>query len=174
MRIANSALVLGISLLAACSNDSADEIQRPPANQAPIVSAIAATVATANRSSQPIAFSVSDEDADALLISAMSDRPEIVPTDGIVVAGAGQQRTLTITPVVDMTGDAMITVIAEDEEGLAASASFLLTVAAEQRSMQQFVRDTFSDADSDEPALINAVEFTQDADDDDFADLLEQ
>ena len=81
-------------------------------------------------------------------------------------------RTLTVNPVVDMTGDAMITIIVRDAENLAASSSFLLTVTAEQKSMQQFTRDNFVSTPDDEPELINAVEFAQDADDDDFADLL--
>ncbi len=172
MRINNAGLVLGLSLLAACSSDSSGD--RQAENRAPTVSAIPAIDTVANGSSQPIAFSVSDESVSTLSIVALSDRPEIVPNDAIVIDGAGANRTLTVTPVVDTTGDSMISVIVEDREGLAASTSFLLTVIAEQKSMQQFARDTFADSEDDEPALINAVEFTQDADDDDFADLLAQ
>ena len=138
------------------------------------MSAIAATDTVANGPSQPISFSVSDESLATLSIRALSDRQDVVPNDAIAVDGAGAVRTLTVTPVVDTTGDAMVSVIVEDTEGLAASTSFLLTVIAEQKSMQQFARDTFAGAGDDEPALINAVEFTQDADDDNFADLLAQ
>lgn len=172
MRLRITGLLLVVSLLAACGSGPADD--RQPANRAPTVSAIPSTDTIANGSSQPIAFSVSDENVDALAISVSSDRPELVPDDAIVVAGTGVQRTLTVTPVIDMKGDAMITVIARDANGLAASSSFLLTVAAEQKSMQQFARETFQGPEDDEPALINAVEFTQDAEDDDFADLLAQ
>ncbi len=172
MRLTTTGLVLVAALLAACSSDSTGD--RQPANQPPTVSAIPATNTVANTPSQPIAFSVSDENLAALAISASSDRPELVPNDAFVIAGTGAQRSLTITPVVDRKGDAMITVIARDANGLAASSSFLLTVAAEERSMQQFARETFLGSEDDEPALINAVEFTQDADDDDFADLLAQ
>ena len=40
--------------------------------------------------------------------------------------------------------------------------------------MQQFIRAAFASSADDDPELINAVEFAQDADDDDFADLLAQ
>ena len=172
MRIQNAGLVLVVSLLAACSGDSAGN--RQPIDQAPTVSAIPATDTVANGSSQPIGFSVSDESVGNLAISVSSDRPQLVPNDAIVVAGNGAQRTLVITPTVDMTGDAMISVVVRDAGGLGASSSFLLTVTAEQKSMQQFARDAFSSPEDDEPTLINAVEFAQDADDDDFADLLAQ
>ena len=172
MRLMNATPVLVVSLLAACGSGSSGD--RQPANQAPTVSAIPATDTVANGSSLPILFTVGDENVDTLAISVSSDRPQLVPNDAIAVAGAGAQRTLTITPSVDMKGDAMITVIAQDTDGLSTSSSFLLTVTAEQKSMQQFARDSFSSSGDDEPALINAVEFTQDADDDDFADLLAQ
>ncbi len=172
MRSMNAGLLLVVSLLAACSSDSAGE--RQAVNKAPTVSAIPAMDTVANGPSQAIAFWVSDENVAGVTISVLSDRPELVPEDAIVVVGTGTERTLTITPTVDMTGDAMISVIAKDSGGLSASSSFLLTVTSEQKSMQQFARDTFSSPEDDEPALINAVEFSQDADDDDFADLLAQ
>ena len=170
MKTLNTGLVLVVSLLAACSGGSAGD--RQPVNRAPTISAIPATATTANRASQPIAFTVGDERVAALDVSVSSDRPALVPDDAIVAAGIGAERTLTITPAVDMTGDAMITVIARDAAGLAASSSFLLTVNAEQKSMTQFARDAFDSDEDDEPVLINAVEFDQDADEDDFADLL--
>ncbi len=172
MRNMNAGLVLVASLLAACSGGSTGE--RQAVNQPPAVSAIPAMDTVANGPSQAISFSVSDENVNAVTISVLSDRPELVPEDAIVVVGTGANRSLTITPTVDMTGDAMISVIARDTGGLSASSSFLLTVTAEQKSMQQFARDTFSSPEDDEPALINAVEFSQDADNDDFADLLAQ
>ncbi len=170
MKLINAGLVVAVSLLAACGSDSA--VDRQPVNQAPTVSAIPSSNTMANGPSQAIAFSVSDESVNSVAISASSDRPQLVPDEAIVIAGNGAHRTLTITPTADRTGDAMITVIARDTNGLAASSSFLLTVIAEQKSMQQFARDVFSSPEDDEPALINAVEFAQDADDDDFADLL--
>lgn len=172
MKHMNTGLVLVVSLLAACSSGSTGD--REPSNQAPTVSAIPATDTVANGTSQPIVFSVDDENVASLAITVTSDRPALVPDTAIVVDGSDTQRMLTITPAIDMTGDAMITVIAEDNGGLRTSSSFLLTVVAEQKSMAQFARDAFASAEDDEPVLINAVEFNQDADEDDFADLLDE
>ncbi len=170
MKFMNAGLVLVLALLAACGSDSAGD--RQPVNQAPTVSAIADNVAVANTSSQPIVFSVDDEDVSNLAVTVSSDRLQLVPDTGLAIAGSGTVRTLTITPAVDRVGDAMITVIVRDAEGLAASASFLFTVNAESKSMQQFARELFISSEDGEPTFINAVEFAQDADEDDFADLL--
>ena len=169
MRVSISTVALLTLLLAACDNSSDSP---PPANRAPTVSAIAATTTVANGASQPIGFEVSDENVAALQLTATSDNTALVADDAIVFGGSGGTRTLTITPSADMTGDAQITVVAVDAEGLMDGASFVLTVSAEQRSMQQFTRTAFADDADDDPSLINAVEFAQDADDDDFADLL--
>ena len=169
MRVSIASLVLLTALLAACDNSSNTP---PPVNQAPTVAAIAATSTTANGASQPISFEVSDENPATLQLTATSDNPLLVTDDAIVIGGSDGSRTLTITPTTDMTGDAQISVVAVDAGGLMDGASFLLTVTAEQKSMQQFTRDSFADDADDDPPLINAVEFAQDADEDDFADLL--
>lgn len=160
------------ALLAGCSGGSSDG--RVPVNQAPEITAIADQNTVANQTSGPIAFTVTDEQVGGLSISVTSDRQQVVPDDGLAQAGNGSARSITVTPVGDVTGDAFITVVVTDSAGLSASASFLLTVNPEQKSMQQFARGTFAmDADG-EPELINAVEFSMDAEADDFADLLGQ
>ena len=161
-------------LVGACSSGGSDAPPPPPANMAPTISQIQDQSTTANQASAPIAFTVSDEDVGSLSFTLMSDNQPVVPDDGLVLGGSGTSRTLTVTPVVDTLGDSMLTIIVTDTGGLSASASFLLTIAAEQQSLQQFTRDTFALAADGDPELINAVEFTQDAEDDDFADLLAQ
>lgn len=172
MRIITVSLAVASALLAACGSDSADN--RAPVNEAPSITAIGDQNTVANSTSQPIAFVVSDEQAGNLAISATSDRQLLVPDGSLSLSGGGTERTLTVTPTADMTGDAFITIVVTDQGGLSAGTSFLLTVDAEQKSMQQFTRETFVGSEDDEPAFINAVEFAQDADDDDFADLLAQ
>ncbi len=145
-----------------------------PGNLAPTISAIADQNTTANEQSAAIAFTVTDEQASNLSISASSDRQQVVPDSELVLGGSGTMRSVTITPVIDTLGDAFITIIVTDQAGLSASTSFLLTVVPQQVSLQQFVRTTFADAEDGDPALINAIAFDQDADNDDFADLLAQ
>lgn len=158
-------------LISACGDSSNN---RAPLNQAPTVSAIADVSATANQQTAPIAFSIADEDVNSVSLALMSDRPSVVPESGLAITGSGANRTLRATPIEDVVGDSRITVIVTDRDGLSASTSFLLTIDAEQRSLQQFARDTFSTTADDEPVLVNAVDFLQDADEDDFADLLAQ
>ena len=157
-------------LLSACSGSNNNE----QANQAPSIAPIGQQTIVANAPSAPIPFTVNDEQLNDLAISATSDRQQVVPDDGLSLAGMGSERTITVTPVNDVTGDAFITIIATDTAGLSASVSFLLVVDPEQRSMQQFARDTFATDADDDPVLINAIEFEMDAEDDDFADLLAQ
>ena len=145
-----------------------------PVNAAPTISAIADQNTTANEQSAAIAFTVMDEQISNLSISASSDNQQVVPDSELVLGGSGTMRSVTITPVIDTLGDAFITIIVTDQAGLSASTSFLLTVVPQQVSLQQFVRTTFADAEDGDPALINAIAFDQDADNDDFADLLAQ
>ena len=66
----------------------------------------------------------------------------------------------------------MVSVVVTDRQGLAASTTLLLTIEALPASIQQFARDMFIEDADDDPALVNAIEFAQDADADDFGDLL--
>ena len=172
MKFRQFLIVLFALSVAACDSDSGFVL--PPANQVPTISAIADQSTPANGASNAIAFTVNDEDTSSLAIDVSSDNQNVIPDSGIVLGGANAQRSLQVTPVLDTTGDAFITVIVTDSQGLSASVSFLLTVEAQQVSILQFTRAEFAkDADGD-PALVNALQFTQDADGDDFADLIAQ
>lgn len=145
-----------------------------PVNQAPTISTIPDQSTEANQQSAPIAFTVADEQVSSLAVTAMSDNQHVVPDAALELGGAGTSRTLRATPELDMLGDAFITIFATDAQGLTASESFLLTIDPQQASMQQFTRTSFALAEDGEPGLINALQFDQDADNDDFADLLAQ
>jgi len=160
--------LIGLGLVACGGSDFL------PVNSAPTISAIADLDTTANETSTAIAFTVADEQVSILSLSAVSDNQKVVPDENLTVSGSGGIRYLTITPLIDTLGDAFITVVATDRVGLSAGTSFLLTVNPKQMSMQQFTRATYAEAEADDPALINAVAFDQDAEDDDFADLLSQ
>ncbi len=158
-------------LVAGCGGS---DFSPAPVNTAPTISAIADQNTTANEQSPAVAFTVTDEQTLSLSISVSSDNQQVVPDSNLGLGGSGATRSLTITPVIDTLGDAFITIIVTDPGGLLASTSFLLTVVPQQVSMQQFVRTTFAEAENGEPALINALAFDQDADNDDFTDLLAQ
>lgn len=174
MTMKNVGLVVVATVLASCGGDGGGNGGggSAPVNQAPTVSGIADQVAVANTTSAAIAFTVSDEQVGALTVEATSDRQTVVPDAGLSVGGSGANRSVTVTPTQDTVGDALITIVVTDGDGLSASSAFFVTIDPEQRSVQQFARDSFVEGPDDEPLLINAVEFVQDADDDDFADLL--
>ena len=143
-----------------------------PVSTAPTISAIADQSTSANASSSAIAFTVTS--ASSLSFSVSSDNQQVVSDAGIDLTINGASGSITVTPVIDTLGDAFITILATDPAGLSASTSFLLTIIPQQLSFQQFVRVEFAKPQDSEPALVNAVAFDQDADNDDFADLLAQ
>ena len=172
MKLRYVSLALVSALVAACDGGSGSD--PVVGNTPPTISAIGDRSIDANNASQAIGFTVADEQTAGLDFDVMSDNDNVVTVDGVVIGGTGTSRTLTITPVPDTTGDSFITIIVTDTDGLAASTSFRLTVMPEVESMQQFARDTFAESAVGDPEFINAVDFTQDADGDDFADLLAQ
>lgn len=169
MKINTQIFALLSLFIAGCGGSS-----QAPVNQAPTISAIADQSTTANATSSAIAFTVTDEDTAGLSFSTSSDNQLVVPDSALVLVNNDSSGSITVTPVIDTLGDAFITIIVSDSAGLSASTSFLLTIVPQQVSLQQFVRTEFAQAEDGEPALINAVAFDQDADDDDFADLLAQ
>ena len=171
MKLRVTSLALVSVLVAACSGSGSDPVV---GNAPPTISAIGDLNIDANNTSSAIGFTVSDEQPGNLAFTVMSDNQAVVADSGLALGGSGTSRSITATPVIDTTGDAFITIIVTDAEGLSASASFLLTVIPEVKSIQQFTRDTFALPANGEPELVNAVDFTQDADGDEFADLLTQ
>lgn len=102
----------------------------PVPNAGPAVSAVADQTATAGVAVGPLAFSVDDAEtpADELVVTVASSDTTLLPLSGIVLGGAGANRTVTLTPAAGRTGTARVTLTVEDGKGLTASAAFALTV----------------------------------------------
>ncbi|BCS34937.1 hypothetical protein TBR22_A41630 [Luteitalea sp. TBR-22] len=66
----------------------------------------------------------------ALTLQASADAPALVPPTGLALTGTGTSRTLTITPLAGQSGSTRITVTVTDGDGLKASTTFTLDVAA--------------------------------------------
>ncbi len=169
MKIKMQLIALLSLLVAGCGGSGSAPA---PVITAPTISAIADQSTSANVSSSAIAFTVTS--ASGLSFSVSSDNQQVVPDAGIDLTINGASGSITVTPVIDTLGDAFITILATDQAGLSASTSFLLTIFPQPLSFQQFVRAEFAKSQDSEPALVNAVAFDQDADNDDFADLLAQ
>ncbi|MGE0089642.1 MAG: Ig-like domain-containing protein, partial [Bacteroidales bacterium] len=67
-----------------------------------------------NTPTSPIPFTVNDTNGDALTVTGFSANPEFVPHAGIVINGTGADRTVTVTPVVNKSGRAIIYVMVDD------------------------------------------------------------
>lgn len=99
-------------------------------NAAPTISSIPDQTIEKNTSTAALSFTVSDKEtvAAGLAASASSDNPTLVPASGIVFAGTGSNRTVTVTPARDQIGTARITITVTDSGNKIASTSFTLTV----------------------------------------------
>lgn len=76
-----------------------------------------------------VSFRIADRDTaiTALRLSVATDNPVLFPTNGLVFAGTGEDRTLTVTPGRDLYGSGRITVTVSDGS-LQNSAGFRVTV----------------------------------------------
>ena len=100
-----------------------------PVNDAPTVSDIPDQVTDEDVPAGPLTFTISDLEtpAAALSLSGASSDPVIVPAGNIVFGGSGAQRTVTVTPAVNMSGPVVITITVDDGQ-VQASTAFTLTV----------------------------------------------
>ncbi|MBN2508146.1 MAG: immunoglobulin domain-containing protein [Verrucomicrobia bacterium] len=75
-------------------------------------------------------FGIADVETPAgqLGLAAVCANPALVASEGLILGGEGDRRTLTVVPVANAFGEAMITVTVTDGEGGSAGQSFLLTL----------------------------------------------
>ncbi|HXJ59598.1 MAG TPA: hypothetical protein VNU68_23380 [Verrucomicrobiae bacterium] len=112
--------------------DSYDPRLAPPA-----LSRIPDQSIPADSSTPAVPFMVQDGEtaADALLLTAVSDHPELVATSGVVFGGGGSNRTVTVTPTPGRQGGARVTVTVQDADGNTASGTFQVTVGVPSLSV---------------------------------------
>jgi uncharacterized protein len=98
-------------------------------NDDPTIGTITDQSSNANATVGPLAFTVGDIDNDAadLTLSATSSNQALVANAGITFGGSGANRTISITPLTDQSGQTTITVTVNDGAATA-STSFVLTV----------------------------------------------
>ena len=98
-------------------------------NAPPSISSIADQVIAVSTPTAPIAFTVSDADTapGALVLSAWSANPALLPTNRIAFGGSGSNRTVTLTPVIGQTGAVQVAISVSDGSSTASN-NFRLTV----------------------------------------------
>ncbi|MBP8155255.1 MAG: hypothetical protein KAX87_08190, partial [Nitrospira sp.] len=99
------------------------------ANAAPTISAIPAVSLSTNGSSSPIAFTVGDAEtaAASLAVTAASTNTSLLPLSGILLGGSGASRSVTLTPALNQSGIASVTLTVSDGVNIATS-TFSVTV----------------------------------------------
>jgi hypothetical protein len=101
-------------------------------NDLPVISPIGSQLTTQNTPSTAITFTVTDTETPAseLILLGSSSDPLLIPEQGLLFGGVTSNRTLTIIPVRNQTGTAVITVTAIDSDGGETSAQFDMTVSS--------------------------------------------
>jgi hypothetical protein len=102
-------------------------------NTAPTISAIDDQTTAIGVPIGPLPFTIDDAETDpaALMLTADSSDPTLVPTTNIVFSGSGADRAVTVTPADGLFGAAILTITVSDGE-LTASERFVLTVTPYQ------------------------------------------
>lgn len=106
-------------------------------NQPPSLSPLANQTVNEGETVGPLTFAVSDRETteSALAIRFASSNPSLLPTNNIAITGGGTERWLVATPAANKSGVAVVTVIATDAAGVAASNSFVIGVAPRTTSL---------------------------------------
>jgi len=100
-------------------------------NTAPTISLVADQVTSEDTAIGPISFVVSDGEtaAGSLIVTAGSSNLALLPVANIALGGSGANRTVTLSPTLNQSGTATVTLTVSDGQ-LTAQTSFLLTVTA--------------------------------------------
>ncbi|QDS91740.1 Calx-beta domain protein [Roseimaritima multifibrata] len=87
---------------------------------------------TMGTSTAPIFFTVSDAETDsaALVVSAVSNNPALLPDSGILLAGSGSERSITLSPLAGVSGTARVYLTLTDANGASITRDFAVFVGA--------------------------------------------
>ena len=118
-----ASVVLGLFILIPMSAMATD----------PMITSIPNQWISANESTGPASFTISDNDTPAwqMKITYRSNNTNIVPmSEGhITLGGSGANRTVTVTPLPNTYGEVIITIILTDNSGEMTQDSFNVSIA---------------------------------------------
>jgi hypothetical protein len=113
-------------------SDPSNEVSYSVPGSPPTISNIADQTINEDSSTSALPFQVADQETpvNSLRLSASSSNPALVPISSIVFGGSGTNRTVRVTPALNQSGTAILTVTVTDGGGAMASDSFTLAVQA--------------------------------------------
>jgi hypothetical protein len=172
------ALLATAALVASCGGSGGGSGSMPaptPQNTAPTLSPVTAQSVDQDTPTSALAFTVSDDGGvSSVALSVSSSDANLLPGYGLELAGSGANRTITVTPAEDATGNANVTVTATDPQGKAGAVTFPVTVKAVTQSVTSYTDSAFALMETDAPVQVSGFTFVQDADDEATFDPLLQ
>ena len=110
-------------------------------NDPPTISHIAGFSISEDTQTDPILFTIADPDSYSVSVTAQSSNTDLVPNNplNMILAGDGNQKTLTVIPTKNRAGTTLITLIAADSDGLTATSTFILGVEGINDPPQIFI-----------------------------------
>ena len=99
-------------------------------NVPPTISDVTNKTTAVNTTTTAIPVTIGDAETvtSALIMTATSSNPALVPATGIALGGSGANRTITLTPLTLQVGTSTITLTVTDGQGISTSDTFVLTV----------------------------------------------
>jgi len=156
-----SGLVLALS--GCFDSDDDNDYQAPDENAAPV--AVDEMLTTQADVAFDGTLTATDDDGDALTFG-------LGENGTLGSAEVNADGSFTYTPNAQVTGSDSFTFTVSDGVNPEVTATVSVTIEAQQVSFSSYTRDAFNQAPTDEPLPINGREFTQDADETTFDDLL--
>ena len=154
---------LVLALTGCFDSDDDNDYQAPEENVAPV--AVDEMLTTQADIAFDGTLTVTDADGDALTFG-------LGENGTLGNAEVNADGSFTYTPNAQVTGSDSFTFTVSDGVNPEVTATVSVTIEAQQVSLSSYTRDAFNQAPTDEPLPINGREFTQDADDTTFDDLL--
>ena len=101
-----------------------------PVNDLPTISPIADVITNEDTPTGPLAFTLSDIDTplDSLVVTATSNNQALVPNANIVLAGTGANRTVNVTPALNVHGGPVTITVTVNDGPSSVTETFDVTV----------------------------------------------
>jgi subtilisin-like proprotein convertase family protein len=99
-------------------------------NDTPTITALTNQLVARAQPTPPQSFTLGDVDnpVSTLIVTGTSGNQSLIPDGGINIAGSGATRTVSVTPLTNISGSAVITLTVNDGGGGITSTNFVVTV----------------------------------------------